>query len=122
MKSRLIFLIPAAIVIAFGVGYFWLNQGSINPGGSCQSLYSEIDGDIKKANYCETDADCSTLILGGDYIKFGCYHFVNKDVDKQRFYDKMQGYVSQGCSDIINECAFEPEAKCVEKKCVVSDA
>ena len=49
---------------------------------ACQNLHNEIENDLTKANYCQKDSDCSVLVLGGSYVEFGCYHFVNKDVDK----------------------------------------
>lgn len=88
---------------------------------NCEDLYKEIEKDMENANYCQSNADCDVLMLGGSYIKFGCYHFINKEVNKQSFYDKMKKYTSQ-CSLMINKCARAPEAKCVsikgQRKCV----
>ena len=84
---------------------------------SCKEMYSEIENDIDNANYCKTDSDCDVLMLGGWYVDFGCYHFVNKNVDKDQFYKKMDIYKQQ-CSQIINDCAAAPDARCVSNKCV----
>ena len=108
-KKLLLFIISAIIVVAI---FLLLYQPL-----SCQSLYNEIENDLDKANYCQTDSDCDVLILGGSYIEFGCYHFINKEVDKEKFYDKMSIY-NQECSLIINKCAPAPISKCVSGKCV----
>ena len=84
---------------------------------SCQSLYDEIENDLDKANYCRDDSDCDVLVLGGQYVEFGCYHFVNKNIDKNQFYDKMKFYW-QKCNQIINKCAPAPQPSCVSGKCL----
>ncbi|MCX8189819.1 MAG: hypothetical protein N3F05_01155 [Candidatus Diapherotrites archaeon] len=74
------------------------------------------------ANYCKSDVDCKAIVLGGEYIAFGCYHFVNKDFDQNSILSKVQRYKHEmKCSTIINRCAPVPEAKCVSGKCVHSD-
>lgn len=84
---------------------------------NCDGMYKEIEKDIKNANYCQLDSDCDVLILGGWYVDFGCYHFINKRVDKEQFYTKMEAYKKK-CSQMINECASAPEVKCASNKCV----
>jgi len=84
---------------------------------SCKEMYDEIESNIDNANYCKTDSDCDVLTLGAGYVDWGCYHFVNKAVDKNQFYKKMDVYKKQ-CSKIINECAPAPDASCVSNKCV----
>ncbi len=111
MEKKHIFIIIASIFIVAGSGYFFLNQPL-----SCQNQHDDIESEIDKANYCQIDSDCDILILGGSYIEFGCYHFINKEVDKELFYGKMQKYASK-CSRMINECAPAPEARCVSNKC-----
>lgn len=56
-------------------------------------------------------------MLGGAYIEFGCYHFINKNTDKNLIYAKMDKY-SEKCSQIINMCVPAPNTKCVSNKCV----
>jgi len=85
--------------------------------GSCQIMHDEIENDIDASNYCSEDADCDVLILGGSYIEFGCYHFINKAIDKEPFYNKMDIYTIE-CSTIIDLCAPGPNPKCVSGKCV----
>ncbi|MBI2530370.1 MAG: hypothetical protein HYW05_04470 [Candidatus Diapherotrites archaeon] len=89
----------------------------LNVESSCQSMHDEIENDIDESNYCSEDADCDVLILGGSYIEFGCYHFINKAIDKEPFYNKMDTYTRQ-CSTIIDLCAPGPNPKCVSGKCV----
>ena len=50
---------------------------------SCKEMYDEIENDLDKANYCQTNSDCSVIMLGGAYIEFGCYHYINKNIDKK---------------------------------------
>lgn len=86
----------------------------------CQDLYDKLDNDLKSANYCTNDSDCKTLPLGGDYIEFGCYHYVNKNENSTDFYQRMN-YYSAECSDVIDECAPIPESKCINGKCVEAE-
>jgi hypothetical protein len=84
---------------------------------SCAAQYAAIDADLKAANYCTTDADCEALGLGGQYIEFGCFHYVNKAADKQQFYTRIGAYDSK-CDEMIDDCDRAPPASCVGKKCV----
>jgi hypothetical protein len=83
---------------------------------SCTNLYNEIDAQLKNSNYCETDSDCDTIMLGGQYIEFGCYHYINKNIDKDRIYEKMIAY-NANCSKMINDCGIAPKSVCVSGKC-----
>lgn len=137
MEKKPIFSIIIAIVVVAGVS-FWLmatfsepkstqpmtttpnqpitiNQPSSN--FKCEDMYDEIENDLDRSNYCQSDSDCSVIMLGGWYDDFGCYHFINKDVDQEQFFTKMDAY-KEKCSQIINECAPAPDAKCVSNKCV----
>ena len=114
MEKKHIFLIIIAIVVVAGTGLFLLNNSSES---KCNDMYDKIRSAIEDANYCEVDSDCKTLILGGTYIDFGCYHFINSDIDESIFYEKMRDYADQ-CVEIINLCAPAPDAKCVSNKCV----
>jgi hypothetical protein len=109
----MIFTIVSAIAF-FGLGF-------ILPDSDCKSMYSDIEADLEKANFCENDSDCAVLMLGGEYIEFGCYHFINKDVYKEPFYEKMEKYRSE-CSTMIDKCAPAPNATCVSMKCVFNQA
>jgi hypothetical protein len=83
----------------------------------CEELYQEIEDDLDRANYCRSDDDCDVIMLGSIYIEFGCYHYINKDVDKRQFYQKMEAY-SEKCMDMINYCMPAPDATCVDNTCV----
>jgi hypothetical protein len=91
--------------------FFYYNQPS-----TCDQTYKEIDQLINKSNYCLTDPDCDVLSLGGQYVKFGCYHFVNKNVNKEEIYAKMDVY-NHNCSKIIDECYPNPKPVCVAGRC-----
>ncbi|HUW22076.1 MAG TPA: hypothetical protein VMW41_05440 [Candidatus Bathyarchaeia archaeon] len=84
---------------------------------ACMIQYYQIENELNKANYCQVDSDCKEIFLGGKYIEFGCYHFINKTVDKQYFYNKMEKYDSK-CTGLIDMCFFAPKPKCVSDKCV----
>jgi len=97
----------------------WTTTSTINQPSwdfVCEDLYKEIDNDIINANYCKVDADCSILILGAQYVDFGCYHFINKEVDKNQFYKKMDVY-NKKCSQSIDRCSPSPKATCVSNTC-----
>jgi len=129
---RNIVLVTLILVLAAIVGYFVLRKPvTTTPAGplptthptsknACQNLYDEIENDLTQANYCQNDSDCDVLNLGSSYIAFGCFHFVNKAVDKNRFYEKMRVY-DQSCTDIIDECAPAPKPSCVASRCVYID-
>ncbi len=84
---------------------------------SCEEMYTEIENDFDKANYCKLDADCKSLLLGGPFIKFGCYKFVNKYFNEDMLYEKMGGYYNK-CQAPINKCAPAPEVNCISGRCV----
>lgn len=88
---------------------------------SCGEMYNEIENDLDKANYCERNSDCNVIMLGGAYIRFGCYHYVNKDTDKEQIYQKMSVY-DKKCRDMINKCVPAPAAQCISSKCVYVEA
>ncbi len=130
-KKFILIPIVILIIIAGGVFYFWYKQQppqvnmpttppTIKPLSEnmyCKEMYDDIENDINVANYCQTNSDCDVLMLGGEYVAFGCYHFINKGVDKDQFYKKMATY-KQKCSHIINRCAPAPDAQCVSNKCI----
>lgn len=134
-KQKILIIIAIVVITGFG---FWLTNTfykskstqpitaspnrtiAINKPSSnfnCKDMYDEIENDLDKANYCQIDSDCSVIVLTGSYIDFGCYHFINKDVDQKQFFTKMDAY-EQKCSEKINECAPAPNVKCVSSKCV----
>lgn len=138
MEKKHIFLVIIAIIVVTGVVY-WLTTTFSKPKSTrpiitttpnppvtvtqppgnfnCKDMYDEIENDLDRANYCQSDSDCSVIILGGRYVDFGCYHFINKDVDQEQFFKKMDAY-KEKCSQLINDCAPAPKAKCVSNKCV----
>jgi hypothetical protein len=139
MWKKHIFLILITVFVVAAAG-FWLINISSEPRYSepvttttiqpvittetsgnfnCEDMYDEIENDLDKANYCLSDSDCSIIMLGGWYIDFGCYHFVNKEVDKNAILSKMRTYKEEmKCSQIIDKCAPAPDAKCISNKCV----
>lgn len=136
MKNRAILLLLVLIIIFAVAGFLLANKFMPEsaqpvrtipskppiikqPSGnfSCEEMRDEIEKDIETANYCLADSDCDVLGLGGIYVEFGCYHFINKEVDKEQFYAKMGAY-REKCSKIIDDCAMAPEAKCVSNKCI----
>jgi hypothetical protein len=86
---------------------------------NCDLLYNQIDNEIKSLNYCNIDSDCKDIPLGGGYIAFGCYHYVNINTDEKKIYSEMDNYWDK-CGQIIDECGSSPPAKCVNGKCVSS--
>ena len=89
---------------------------------NCDDAYQDIRNDIDEANFCEEDEDCTVLILGGTYIDFGCYHFINKAVDTDPIFEKLMEYADY-CVDIINDCAPSPDYRCDSDagKCVAAE-
>ncbi len=84
---------------------------------SCLMMYNGIENELDKANYCKLDSDCGYIMLGGKYVEFGCAHYINKEADKQYFYDKMRKYADK-CTKMINDCGLVAAPSCVGGKCI----
>ncbi len=102
------------VILVIVLVWFFINRFS--PVG-CSYQYNQIDNELKSANYCTVNSDCKVLPLGGKYVEFGCFHYINKDVDGEALYNKMDNYWNK-CTRIINDCGPGPEAQCVNRKCV----
>lgn len=84
----------------------------------CDALHDEIENDFKKANFCGTDSDCKVIRLGGWYIDFGCYKFVNSATKEDELLAKIEKYKDvMKCSGKINDCMSPGKPVCVNKKC-----
>lgn len=83
----------------------------------CEKLYDDIEKQLLKANHCNIDSDCKILLLGGRYIEFGCYHYINKKTDEQNFFQNMEIYEKK-CNKMIDKCMPTPNPICVAGKCV----
>jgi hypothetical protein len=84
----------------------------------CDALHDEIENDFKKANFCNTDSDCTFIQLGGWYIDFGCYKFVNRTTNEDELLAKVEKYKDvMKCSGKINDCMSPGKPVCVNKKC-----
>jgi hypothetical protein len=85
---------------------------------ACDALHDEIENDFKKANFCNTDSDCKVIRLGGWYIDFGCYKFVNSATKEDELLAKIEKYKDvMKCSGKINDCMSPGTPVCVNKKC-----
>ncbi len=84
----------------------------------CEALHNEIENNFKKANFCETDNECKVIQLGGWYIDFGCYKFVNIATKEDELLAKIEKYKDvMKCSGKINDCMPSGTPVCVNKKC-----
>jgi len=84
----------------------------------CDALHDEIENDFKKANFCSADSDCKVIRLGGWYIDFGCYKFVNRATREEELLAKIEKYKDvMKCSRKINECMSSGTPVCINKKC-----
>jgi hypothetical protein len=83
----------------------------------CEKLRKEIDNLWIEANYCNQDSDCKAIQLGGEYIEFGCWRYVNKDYNTDEIFQKLDSYVNT-CPIPVNKCMPAPESVCRENKCV----
>lgn len=111
MKQKILFIIAGVVIVVIIALLLW------RPDPFCKMEYASIDREVKAANYCSVDADCAALSLGGELIEFGCYHYVNKEIDQERLMERMVDHVEK-CSEMINDCDYAPGAKCVDGKCV----
>ncbi len=84
----------------------------------CDLLHDEIENDFIKANFCKADSDCKVVQLGGWYIDFGCYKFVNVATKEDELFAKIEKYKDKmHCSGMINECMHSRTPVCVNNKC-----
>ena len=111
LKKWWFWLIIVTIIVLIGI----LTNNSSPVGCSYQA--NQIDHEVKSANYCSVESDCKVLPLGGQYVEFGCYHYINKDIDGEKIYKKMDDYWNR-CTKIIDDCAVAPFPKCLNNKCV----
>ncbi|MDI6603210.1 MAG: hypothetical protein QME57_03800 [Patescibacteria group bacterium] len=84
---------------------------------NCSLWYQNIEREFDDANFCERNSDCKTIRLGGRYIEFGCYKFVNISTNEEELLDKVKEY-DKVCAPEINKCSFPPDAVCINNKCV----
>jgi hypothetical protein len=117
MKFKIPFLSLLTILTMFTV-----NPNSAVPETpsqtQCDRLRDEIENDFKNANFCEKDADCKVVQLGGWYIDFGCYKYVNASTKENVLLDKISKYKDEmKCSTKINDCMHSKTPVCVNKKC-----
>ncbi|NMC62293.1 MAG: hypothetical protein GYA55_03910 [SAR324 cluster bacterium] len=82
----------------------------------CRAAYTKIAEELERANHCTIDSDCSLLPIGGRYVAFGCYHYVNKDIKIDYVLNKISDY-AQKCSKMINDSMQASPVHCVEHRC-----
>ena len=105
------------LVLPLGYAVFAQESGET---AACKAEYESIDQALKAANYCEHDEDCKVLPLGGIYIQFGCYHFINAKEDDKKLYQRIEAY-HQRCARMIDDCDAAPRPVCSSGKCVAPD-
>jgi hypothetical protein len=122
IKMKKAFLICASSSFFIAVTIFVLAKDNTFAAevskAECDALHDEIENDFKKANFCSTDSDCKVIRLGGWYIDFGCYKFVNSATREDELFAKIEKYKDvMHCSGMINECMSPGKPVCVNKKC-----
>ncbi|MBU0707967.1 hypothetical protein KKG41_06370 [Patescibacteria group bacterium] len=90
---------------------------ALTEGQTCEEMYDSIENDLDNANYCDQDSDCDAILLGGRYMEFGCYHYINKNIDQSSILQNMYIY-DEKCDEMINDCDLALEAQCVSGECV----
>lgn len=85
-------------------------------------MYDEIEKELENSNYCTQDSDCGSIMLGGAYIGFGYYHYINKNVDKDTIYQMMEKYHNNRCTILIDKCALAPPSICSSGKCIPTNS
>lgn len=85
--------------------------------GGCKEMHDEIERRLEAANFCTQTTDCGVFELGGPFIEFGCYHYVNTSVDSEEIRNMVAQYFIQSCGQMIDNCASTPDPVCVDSKC-----
>jgi hypothetical protein len=121
-KNTKAFMAYASISFLIAVMIFSLAKSNVFAAeaskAECDTLHDEIENDFKKANFCKTDSDCKVVRLGGWYIDFGCYKYVNTATKEDELFAKIEKYKDvMGCSRKINDCMSPGKPVCVDMKC-----
>jgi hypothetical protein len=121
-KNTKAFILCASIFFLIAVPIFVMEKGNAfaveTSQAKCDALHDEIENDFVKANFCTMDSDCKVVRLGGWYVDFGCYKFVNAATREDELFAKIEKYKDvMGCSRIINDCMSPGTPVCVDKKC-----
>lgn len=116
-------IIVLAVILVGGIlvyQYWWMPKWAepAFPSGplSCEAWYHKIEKSFDDANFCEVDSDCKAVQLGGQYIEFGCYKFVNIATDVDALLKEVREYTIK-CAQLIDLCALTPKTLCENKKC-----
>jgi hypothetical protein len=114
-------MICTSLFFLIAVTLFVLEKNNAFAGemkAECDVLHDEIENDFKQANFCAADADCRVIRLGGWYIDFGCYKYVNISTKEDELLAKIEKYKDvMGCSRKINDCMSPGKPVCINKQC-----
>lgn len=113
-----------AVIVGGGSLIYWRSMKTGVPRGvllfpisSCDRWHNDIENAFEEANFCEKDEDCKAVALGGPYVEFGCFKFVNVKVDESELFRRVKMY-DEKCDIAIDKCAPVPEVTCVLDKCI----
>jgi len=120
----ILIVVILAVIIGGGTLYCYTKYSGVEfppiefpPKSECEQLYGEIEEEFKQANFCEQDLDCKAIMLGGPYVEFGCFKYVNKKIDENKLLKRVEEY-DKRCRSAIDKCALAPDAVCVANKCL----
>ena len=124
MNLKYIFIILILAILVGGGILWWATKQELPEVefppllSHCERWYNDIEEAFQEANFCERDQDCKDIALGGPYVEFGCYKFVNIATDEDELLKRVGEYDKE-CAPAINKCALAPGAACVSNKCIV---
>jgi hypothetical protein len=96
----------------------------IRPERDCEYFHKIISEELEGLNYCDTDDDCThRRFLGQNGFKdHGCFAYINKDIQQNRFQYKVWDYNSV-CDIVGQDCKYKAPLllECKQNKCVATD-
>lgn len=87
----------------------------------CDILYDDIKILINENNFCKDSDECHFLTLDNKDINTNCYFYINKNIDKTVFHDKLLDYKKR-CMKSIDNCSFSPNSVCIDGRCVSAES
>lgn len=116
MDSKIKILIGVLVIGIILIGGWWIWKETPLFVTECNILENDIKQDLEEANYCEKDDDCVVVSFG---CPFGCWNFVNKNIDLSPIKEKVEEYKNQ-CSGCLYKCGAPPENLiCQNEKCTM---
>jgi len=89
MKKGVVIGIVVGVIVLAVIGYMWVFTVTPPLITTCKQTYTSIDTLLEASNHCHVDSDCDFIDTP---INFGCYHYINKEVNKSLLLGQIERY------------------------------